>query len=94
MGGIQIPKKDQNKKLFDYLLKQTTAIFARDNETVEALGNYGYKNVSFFMDTAYFAYDRKTIKNKTQKHIIINLNKNGAHFIDQLLKDIKSFVDQ
>lgn len=93
MGGIQIPKKNQNKKLFDYMLKQTTAILARDEESVEELMKYWYQHVSFFMDTAYFAYDWEKSK-QTHKHIIINLNKNGAHFIDQLLKDMKNYIDQ
>lgn len=93
MGGIQIPKKNQNKKLFDYLLQQTTAIFARDEESVEDLMKYWYQNVSFFMDTAYFAYDWGTSK-QSHKHIIININKNGSHFVDQLLRDMKVYVDQ
>ena len=55
MGGIQIPKKNLNKKLFDFLLNVTSHIFARDRESVEALKVYGYKDVEFFMDTAWFA---------------------------------------
>ena len=94
MGGIQIPQKNQNKILFDFLLKQTKAIWARDEETVKELTAYGYKNASFFMDTAFYAYDWQKHTGKSDKSIIINLNKNGAHFIDKLIEDMKDYVDQ
>lgn len=94
MGGIQIPQKKQNKILFDFLLTQTKVIWARDDETVKALTAYGYKNAAFFMDTAFYAYDWHKHTEKSDKSIIINLNKNGAHFIDTLIKDMKDYVDQ
>ena len=44
MWGIQIPEKKFNIWLFDYLLSKVKAIYARDNESVEALTQYWYKN--------------------------------------------------
>lgn len=46
------------------------------------------------MDTSYFSYDRDTVisKSTTEKYIIVNLNKNGEHFFDEIVKDIKSYI--
>ena len=61
MGWIQVPKKIINRLLFRFILKKTKRIFARDNDTVHELKKYGFDNVEFFMDTSFFAYDRKKI---------------------------------
>ncbi|MEI6426052.1 MAG: polysaccharide pyruvyl transferase family protein [Candidatus Absconditabacteria bacterium] len=94
MGGIQIPQKKQNTILFDFLLKQCSSIWARDEESVKELTKYGYKSASFFMDTAFYSYTWPKYTGKSDKSIIINLNKHGAHFIDTLIEDMKNYVDQ
>lgn len=95
MWGIQIPKKNQNKILFDFLLKQCSSIWARDEETVHQLKTYGFKNVSFFMDTAWNAYDwTHSSKKSHEKHIVVNLNKNGEHFAEELMVDIWVYADK
>jgi len=38
-------------------LKKTEKIYARDNECVSGIKKYGFENIEFFMDTAYFTYD-------------------------------------
>jgi polysaccharide pyruvyl transferase WcaK-like protein len=65
MGWIQPPKKLFNRFLFKKILKRTKHIFARDLDTVHDMKTYGFHNVEFFMDTSYFAYDRK--KNRKRK---------------------------
>lgn len=100
MGGIQIPKKIFNRLLFTCILKRTKHIFARDNETVHALKTYGYHNVEFFMDTSFFAYPRKKIKNEKwimnnwRKYIIVNLNKNAEQFLPEIIQDVKKLYNQ
>lgn len=96
MGGIQIPKKLINRLLFSYILKRTKHIFARDNDTVDELKHYGYENVEFFMDTSYFAYDRKKKKHERseKKYIIINLNKNAEKFLPEIIQDVKRLYNQ
>jgi len=95
MWGIQIPKKNQNKRLFDFLLKKIDTIWARDEETVNNLKIYGFKNASFFMDTAFYAYDWTSSIQKThEKYIVVNLNKNWAHFVEELIDDIWAYADK
>lgn len=94
MGWIQIPNKNLNIKLFNYLLQKTTHIYARDFETVDALKIYWYKDVEFFMDTAYFAWEWKKEKSKIgkAKYIIVNVNKNGEKFLENIINDIQQYV--
>jgi len=104
MWWIQVPKKEGNKWLFDFLLKKVEKIYARDNECVSELKKYWpcipegrFKNVEFFMDTAYFAYERDKIKkvmNKKQKYILVNLNKNAEKFLDEVIDDVKWYVNK
>ncbi|MCF7835194.1 polysaccharide pyruvyl transferase family protein [Candidatus Gracilibacteria bacterium] len=95
MGGIQVPKKEINKILFDFLLRKVEKIYARDNECVKELKNYGFKNCEFFMDTALFAYEWslkhgnvKTLK----RYIVVNLNKNAEKFLNEIIEDVKEYV--
>lgn len=98
MWGIQLPKKYINRLLFDILLKKTKHIFARDHETVNELKTYGYQDVEFFMDTSFFAYDRKsyhqTKKTATKKYILVNVNKNAEHFLPEIIGDIKKVYNE
>ena len=65
-------------------------------ETVQELKAYGYEQVEFFMDTSYFAYDRAKVKKLPtlipHHYIVVNLNKNGAHFLSEMVKDIKDYL--
>ncbi len=98
MWWIQIPQKEINKFLFDFLLRKVEKIYARDNECVSALKSYGFQNVEFFMDTAYFSQERKTIKNSElrikNKYIVVNLNKNAEKFLDEVIEDVKWYVNK
>ncbi len=99
MGGIQVPKKLFNRFLFTRILKKTKHIFARDHETVDELQAYGYTKVEFFMDTSFFAYNRKSLKNikattYQQKYIIININKNAEKFLSELIQDVKNYYNK
>lgn len=99
MGGIQIPKRSFNRYLFKILLKRTKHIFARDVDTVHDLQNYGYQQVDFFMDTSYFAYDRKKWRHSQpstyqQKFIIININKNAEKFLPEIIQDVKGYYQK
>ncbi|MCX6825318.1 MAG: polysaccharide pyruvyl transferase family protein [candidate division SR1 bacterium] len=99
MGGIQIPKNLFNRFLFTRILKRTKHIFARDHETIQDLKKYGYHNVEFFMDTSYFAYDRKkhkhsTLKIQHSKFIVINLNKNAEQFLPEIIQDVKKLYNK
>lgn len=96
MWGIQLPKKRINRLLFRYILKRTKRIFARDHETVDELKKYGYHNVEFFMDTSYFAYDRKKKKyeESEKKYVVINLNKNAEQFLPKIIQDVKKLYNQ
>jgi hypothetical protein len=67
MGGIQVPKKDINKKLFNYLMKRVKYVYARDLESVYELNKYGFENAEFFMDTSYFAFNWHALKNEKLK---------------------------
>jgi polysaccharide pyruvyl transferase WcaK-like protein len=101
MGGIQVPRKNINKSLFKLLLNKTKKIFARDFESINELKAFGFDNVEFFMDTAFFSYDRKKIKNEElkmknegKKYIIVNVNKNGERFFDAIFQDVKAYIQQ
>jgi polysaccharide pyruvyl transferase WcaK-like protein len=110
MGGIQLPKKIFNRFLFKKILADTKRIFARDQETVEKLKAFGIKHVQFFMDTAYYAYDRKTLQKPqvttkrgrptkqkplhTNKYIIVNVNKNAQHFLPEIINDVKAYYQK
>ena len=78
MGGIQVPQREKNKKLFRYLMNKVDYVYARDLESVYELKKYGFENAEFFMDTSYFAYDWNSVneKNVRQKYIVVNINKN------------------
>jgi hypothetical protein len=67
MGGIQVPKKWYNKKLFDYLMKRVKYVYARDLESVYELKKYGFEDAEFFMDTSYFAFNWQELENKKLK---------------------------
>ena len=94
MWGIQIPEKKFNIWLFDYLLSKVKAIYARDNESVEALTEYWYKNAQFFLDTSWFAYSWWRIKREVEhsKVALINLNKNWEKFFDDLVLQCESLL--
>jgi polysaccharide pyruvyl transferase WcaK-like protein len=101
MGGIQVPRKNINKSLFKLLLNKTKKIFARDFESINELKAFGFDNVEFFMDTAFFAYERKKIKNEGlmmkndgKKYIVVNINKNGEKFFNEILQDVKDYIQQ
>lgn len=109
MWWIQIPRKSMNKYLFKLLLNKTKKIFARDFQSVNELKEIGFDNVEFFMDTAYFAYDRKKIPHQSSTgalhaphrseksrcgYIIVNVNKNGERFFDAIFQDVKQYIQQ
>ncbi|MCX6823092.1 MAG: polysaccharide pyruvyl transferase family protein [candidate division SR1 bacterium] len=106
MGGIQVPKKSINKYLFKVLLNKTKKIFARDFESVNELKEVGFENAEFFMDTAFFSYDRRKIENgkprlpagrlkmEDKKYIIVNINKNGEKFFDKIFADVQDYIQQ
>lgn len=97
MGGIQVPKKDKNKKLFDYLMKRVKYVYARDLESVYQLNKYGFDNAEFFMDTSYFAFNWKVLRQdklKKWKYIIVNVNKNGENFLEDITKDVKYYLEE
>jgi hypothetical protein len=81
------------------MLKKTKHIFARDNETVDELKAYGYNNIDFFMDTSFFAYNRKTHKHIStatfqQKYIIVNINKNAEKFLSEIIQEVKAYYNK
>ena len=125
MGGIQIPQKKNNLRYFHYLLSKTKKIFARDHESVHALQEFGFQSAEFFMDTAYYAYDRDQVKARTgikktktrtnhnhhthantpsalsdtfadtsSKYIVINCNKNGQQFLEDIITDTKEYISK
>ena len=97
MGGIQVPKKSLNCKLFGRLLKYTKTVYARDEDSVHALEKLGYKGAEFFMDTSRFAYDRTIVGKDSpsdKKVALINLNKNGEKFYQNLLEECKSLLQE
>lgn len=101
MGWIQVPRKNINKSLFKILLNKTKKIFARDFESVNELKAFGFDNVEFFMDTAFFSYDRKKVEswklkveNDGRKYIVVNINKKGEKFFNEILQDVKDYIQQ
>ena len=94
MGGIQIPKKKINQMLFRWLLSQTEGVFARDPESVEALKDFWYHKTHFFMDTSYFCYPRDKVESlpRAEKTVLINLNKNGEQFFEELIKECETLI--
>ncbi len=46
------------------------------------------------MDTSYFSYPRKEIKKTPQKEktVLINLNKNGEQFFEELIKECETLI--
>ncbi len=98
MWWIQIPKKEVNKWLFDFLLRKIERIYARDNECVNELKKYWFKNIEFFMDTAYYAYDWSLkdwdIEKLKRPYIVVNLNKNAYKFLDEIIIDIKEYINK
>lgn len=93
MGGIQVPKKKKNLMLFRWLLRKTQAIFARDKASVETLKAFGYQAASFFMDTSFFAYPWKAVeKTEVNTTVLINLNKNGEQFFEDLCKECETLL--
>lgn len=48
------------------------------------------------MDTSYFVReDRKTYKKTSnEKYLVININKNGIHFLEELKKTLKQYENQ
>lgn len=96
MWGIQVPEKKSNKRLFRYLMNKVDYVYARDLESVYELKKYWFENAEFFMDTSYFAYDWKSVneKNVRQKYIVINVNKNGEQFLDDIIHDVKYYLDE
>lgn len=96
MGGIQVPQKEINKKLFKYLMNKVDYVYARDLESVYELKKYWFENAEFFMDTSYFAYDWKSVneKNIRQKYIVVNINKNWEQFLDDIIHDVQYYVNE
>ena len=97
MGGIQIPKKKINIQLFKFLLKRTKKILARDKESVQELKKFWFSNAEFFMDTSFFAYDRKKPRNSspvTRNYIIVNINYNAQKFLPEILQDVQKYHQQ
>jgi hypothetical protein len=79
-------------------LEYTTACYLRDFDAVEEIKPYVGK-CEFFMDTSYFAYERDKVpleKEKSMKkpYIVVNLNKNAEQFFDELVQDIKYYLDK
>ena len=96
MWWIQIPKNSRNKKLFRFLLNRTTHLYLRDFQAVEEIKKFGYSNTDFFMDTSFFSYSRNEVKkeNKSEKYIVVNLNKNGEQFLDEIAQDIQIYLQK
>lgn len=86
MWGIQVPRKNINKSLFKILLNKTKKIFARDFDSVNELKHFWFENTEFFMDTAFFAYERK-------KFLSHNPSKDALHAHDKPLSPHQSSKD-
>ena len=93
MWGVQIPEKKRNKKLLNFLLKRTKKIYARDFSCVDEIKKYWFKNSEFFMDTSYFSLNWSNLKknDKQNKSIVINLNKNGEHFLTDMCERAEKY---
>lgn len=94
MWWIQIPKRIINLKLFRRLLSKTQGIFARDEDSVKQLKIFGYRKAEFFMDTSYFAYPWQSVVKipQDEKTVLINLNKNGEYFFEELIKECETLI--
>lgn len=96
MWGIQVPEKKSNKRLFRYLMNKVDYVYARDLESVYELKKYWFENAEFFMDTSYFAYDWKSVneKNVRQKYIVVDVNKSGENFLEDIIHDVQYYVNE
>jgi len=97
MWGIQVPKNSINRKLFDYLMSKVSYVYARDLESVYELKKYWFENAEFFMDTSYFAFNWHVLAKEEKenwKYIIVNINKNGEKFLNDIIKDIKYYIEE
>lgn len=94
MWWIQIPKNKTKLRLFKFLLNKTSHLYLRDFQAVKEIQQFWYPKTEFFMDTSYFAYNwnEVTAKKKENKYIIVNLNKNGEQFLNDIINDIKSYI--
>ena len=96
MWGVQIPKKRINKILFNLILRNTNKIYCRDFECVSELKKYWFENAEFFMDTSYYVRNdwKKYLHKNAKKYIVVNINKNGKQFMDDLKKEVKIYLDK
>ncbi len=96
MWGVQIPKKTINKLLFNLILRNTNKIYCRDFEWVSELKKYWFENAEFFMDTSYYVRNdwKKYLHKNAKKYIVVNINKNGKQFMDDLKKEVKIYLDK
>ncbi len=78
MWWVQIPKKSSNKRLFNFMLKRVEFSYLRDFECVDNLKEYWFRNVDFFMDTSYFAYNRDEYRKNYDEWLLAFL-KTGKH---------------
>jgi hypothetical protein len=48
------------------------------------------------MDTSYFAYDWESVneKNVRQKYIVVDVNKSGANFLEDIIHDVQYYVNE
>ena len=94
MWWIQIPQNKFNIKLFNILLSNVKHIYARDQESVEALKYYWFKSADFFLDTSWYAYSWNWIKKNVEhsKVALVNLNKNWEKFFDDLVLQCESLL--
>ena len=95
MWGVQIPKNGRNKRGLLSLLKSTTACYLRDFNAVNEITPY-VKKCDFFMDTSYFAYDwdEVSVSKEKKPYVVVNLNKNGEQFFDELVEDIRCYSNE
>ena len=98
MWWVQIPKNIKKKNQLLSLLRYTTACYLRDFYAVDEIKPY-VRECEFFMDTSYFAYNRGDVLPNTKKkldkpYIVVNLNKNAENFFDELVNDIKCYVEK
>lgn len=96
MWGVQVPQKRINKILFNWILRRTNNIYCRDFDCVSELKKYWFENAEFFMDTSYFVRDnwKKYLHKNGKKYIVVNINKNGKQFMDDLKREVKIYLDK
>lgn len=94
MGGIQKASSWYNKKLFKYWLRTADGIFVRDMESYELLDDE-YKYVKFFFDTSLYCFDnyKSTNSKLNEKSIVININKEGDTYLDQICEIIERHIN-